>query len=126
MTCSNHSSNRACSNNFEIGDSMTKPESHGLDNCGEVIKRIRKSRDMTASQLVTLLGGKWSADRLSKIENSKLPISRGTIHQIADALRMPPERLYLMCLKEQYPALKTGEIGELLENVVENIPEMTH
>ena len=100
---------------------MSKPETHGLGNCGDVIVKIRKSRDMSASHLVALLGDKWSAHRLSKIENNKVPISRGTIHQMAEAFKMPPERLYLMCLKEHYPALQHGEIGELLENVVESI-----
>lgn len=97
---------------------MEKPESHGLDRCGEVIRTARENYGLTQAELARRLGAKWDRVRLNKVERGKMPISRSSIHELAAALEMRPERLYLMCLKTQYPVLSKGEVGVLLESIV--------
>ena len=99
---------------------MNKP-TNGLSKSGSLIKQIGEQYGLTQAELVSRIGGKWDKTRLSKVESNSLPLSRPVVHDIANALEMRPERLYLMCFKEEYPALQDGEVGELLSKIVESL-----
>lgn len=99
---------------------MTKPK-NGLDQCGSVIKSLRVERGLKQVDLVELLGEKWDTPRLSRIESGKSPVSRHAIHQLAGAFGIRPEQLYLMCVKAQYPNLNGGEVGNLLDELVNRL-----
>lgn len=98
---------------------MSKSDPHGLDNCGQVIRSERETYGISAAELARLLG--WRRERLSRIENNVNPVTRGVIHKIAKVLEIPPERLYLSCLKSQYPVLNSGEVGKLLTQAIDQI-----
>lgn len=100
---------------------MPKPAKNGLDQCGQVLRELREQHGLSQVDLARKMNGLfgcWTNIRLCKIESDKLPVTRKTIHQFASALEMRPERLYLMCLMAQYPALAEGELGILLDKIV--------
>ena len=95
--------------------------SYLADQCVSVIKSLRVERKLTQVELVELLGEKWGTPRLSRIESGKSPLSRHRIHQLAEVFGIRPEQLYLMCVKAQYPNLNGGEVGGLLDELVNRL-----
>jgi transcriptional regulator with XRE-family HTH domain len=72
---------------------------------------------LSLSETATRLGQGWDKARLSRVENNQLPLTRNTIHQIAAVLEIRPEKLLLMCLKENYPRLQDSRVGQLLDEI---------
>ena len=56
-----------------------------LELIGEAIKKIRKERDLTQSELGEMIGVKKA--QISKLENSTKNVSIGTLMRVFDALK---------------------------------------
>jgi transcriptional regulator with XRE-family HTH domain len=90
-------------------------------SAGRVIRAVRESKKLTQAQLVDLLGKCWDCPRLSRLERGSKQLTPKTIIKFAEAFGMPPEQLHLMCLKEDYPSLKTTPNGRKLDEIVANL-----
>lgn len=102
---------------------------HGVDSAmgffaGQVVRRLRDERNWTQTELAERLGGSWNANRISRVEKNKLSLTRPVISAIASVFEIRPERLYLDCLREQFTVLREGRLGELLEEVDNELAEL--
>jgi transcriptional regulator with XRE-family HTH domain len=84
---------------------------------GHLVKRLRIERGWTQTELAAKIGSAWDANRISRVENGKLSLTRPVITSLAIAFGVRPERLYLDAMRQQFESLRTGKIGKLLERM---------
>lgn len=89
-----------------------------FESIGDVLRDLRKSRELSLQDLADLLGCDKSA--ISRYENNERAISLETIEAIAEALDMRPDVVVLYCIKHRYPHLNSrrSELGKLLDDIV--------
>lgn len=90
---------------------------NGFGSAGRVIREQREMYNFSQAELSRRLG--WHRSKLSKIESNDMPLTRTSIHAVAEALEMLPARLVMMCVKAEYEL--EGEVGELMEEIVEKL-----
>jgi transcriptional regulator with XRE-family HTH domain len=84
---------------------------------GDLVKRLRIERGWTQTELAAKIGSAWDANRVSRIENGKLSLTRPVITSLALAFGVRPERLYLDSMRQQFESLRVGKIGRLLDQM---------
>ncbi len=96
----------------------------GLSKGWIVVQELRNKFNFTQSELAARAGKGWDNARVSRLESGKIQLTPSTIDSLADAFEMRPERLYLLCLMEEYPNLKENKLGALLEEVINEFEEI--
>jgi transcriptional regulator with XRE-family HTH domain len=97
-------------------------ESPKLTGAGLAIRRLRKAKGLSVTELAERLG--WDKGRLSKYETDRLSLTTDVIDEIARALNHRPEAVVLCCLKERYPKINGSEVAKLLDALVEQMAEL--
>lgn len=91
---------------------------------GTVVQGLRTDRGWTQAELAARLGEGWNANRVSRIENDSLSLTRPVIELLAEVFVVRPEKLYLDCLRAKFEVLREGRLAELLLEIDEELEDL--